>query len=139
MADFTTYTNALRTRLAAFTDLPLYWPNDDRVPTLDVAPAGFVYSEIRVMDEEPATLGPNGQRSHRDYGELSIYVYVPHGTRAGTAEAYAEEIRALFKTTDVEGVVMTRRTIGPGARSESGVGRFWGVPVILQFYANRTE
>ncbi len=140
MADFTTYTAALRARLIAeFTALPLYWPNDDRTPTLEAAPNGFVYSEIEVRDEEPASLGPNGQRSHRDYGEFRIYVYVPRGSLAGTAEGYAEQIRAAFKVPDVPDVVFTRRTIGAGQASENDVGRFWAVPVILQFYANRTE
>lgn len=140
MADFTGYVNAMRTKLQEFTTLPLYWPNDDRTPTLEDAPNGFVYSEIRVLDEQPASLGTSGNRVHRDYGELAITVFVPAGSRAGTAESYAEQIRALFKMSgSVSGVVFTRRTIGIGQRSENAVGRFWGVPVILQFFADRTE
>lgn len=139
VADFTTYAAALRTRLQGFTALPLYWPNDNRTPTPADAPNGFVFSEVRLTDESPASLGFNGARVHRDYGEFAVYVYVPAGTRIGTAEGYAEQIRALFKMTDVEGVIFTRRYIGPGARTESGVGLFWSVPLILQFFADRTE
>lgn len=139
MSDFTTYANAFRTRLQSFAALPLYWPNDERAPTLDVAPNGFVFSEIRVEREEPASLGLAGGRLHRDYGEFAIYVYVPHGSRVGTAEAHAQTIRNLFKMSDVSGVVITNRTIGPGVRSENSVGRFWGVPIIVQFFSDRTE
>lgn len=139
MADYTGYIAAIRTRLQAFTALPLYWPNDDRTPTLEAAPSGFVYSSIRVTDEGPASLGPDGQRWHRDSGELAVYVYVPVGSLAGTAEGYAEQIRALFKMSSVSGVTFLRRTIGEGRRSENAVGRFWAVPLTLQFTADRQE
>lgn len=89
------------------------------------------------------SLGQSPNRWHRDFGEFAVYVYVPRGSRVGTAETYAEQIRALFKMGDVEGVTITNRTIGPGAVTDSGTdaasGRYWGVPVIMAFYANRKE
>lgn len=139
MPDFAATTAALRTRLQTFTDLPLYWPNDDRTPTLEVAPNGFIYSEVRHVDERPISLGPDGERVHRDFGELAIYVYVPRGSKIGTAETHAQTIRNLFKLSAVAGIKCTRRTIGQGAASESDVGRFWSVPVVVEFFTDRTE
>jgi hypothetical protein len=140
LADFTTYANAFRERLEDFTALPLYWPNDDRSPAGE--PNGFVYSEIRVLREQPMSLGQSPNRWHRDFGEFAIYVYVPKGSRVGTAEGYAEQIRALFKMSNVAGATITNRTIGPGVVAGSGAdssGRYWGVPVILAFHADRKE
>lgn len=126
---------ALRTALSAFTALPLYWPNDPRDPPLD----GFVYSEIRVTDEKPVTIGVNGTRKHRDTGEFAVYIYVPAGSLAGAAEQHAETIRALFGVTDIPGVVVTRRTIGQGQIVDGPNGRNWAVPVIVEWFSDRTE
>lgn len=141
MSDFVAAAAALRTRLEEFDALPLYWPNDDRTPTLENAPNGFVYSEIRLLDERQMTLAPTGDRTHRDFGELAIYVYVPAGSLVGTAEAHAQTIRNLFKLDAIDGVYCTRRTIGAGQSTGTPAtpGRFWGVPVIVEFFTDRTE
>jgi hypothetical protein len=131
--------NIRQALVTGFTALPLFWPNDDREPTLDVAPAGFIYSEPRLLDEGQRTLGPVGHRTHRDVGEMAIYVYVPQGTKAGAAEGHAEAIRALFGTTAVPGVIVTRRYIGAGAHVNGPTGRFWAVPVIIEWWSDRTE
>ena len=132
--------NALRAALeAGFSALPLRWPNDDRLATLDVAPNGFVYSEARLSSEGPASIGEDGTRTHRDSGEFAIYVYVPRGTLAGTAEAHAEAIRDIFKVRAVSGVVITSRTIGAGATVEGPNGRFWAVPVYINWFSDRIE
>ncbi len=139
MSDFTTYANALRGVLeSGFTALPLRWPNDDADATVDLAPDGFVYSEIRVLDEKAVSLGPAGDQWRRDSGELSIYVYVPARTKVGTAEAYAQQIRALYPV-DVAGVKVTRKTIGIGQGTDQPQGRYWAVPVIISFFADRKE
>lgn len=139
MADFVATVAALRTRLEAFAGLPLYWPNDARTPSLDVAPDGFVYSEIRHTNERPMTLGRDGDRVHRDFGELVVYVYVPAGSHTGAAEAHAQTIRNLFRMTAVPDVICTRRTIGTGGNSENKFGRFWSVPVVIDFHTDRLE
>lgn len=139
MADFVAANAALRTRLQEFVALPLYWPNDARTPTLEAAPDGFVYSEIRHTDERPMTLGPDGNRLHRDYGEMAIYVYVPAGKHTGGAEAHAQAIRNLFKMGAVGDIVCTSRTIGTGAAADNALGRFWSVPIIVQFHTDRLE
>jgi len=140
VADYVATLAALRTALATgFTALPLYWPNDDREPDLTAAPNGFVYSEPRLLDEAQKTIGPAGTRVHRDVGEMAIYVYVPHKTRAGTAEAHAQAIRALFGTTAIPGVVVTRRTIGQGENVNGPTGRFWAVPLVVEWWTDRTE
>lgn len=139
MSDLVATFNALRARLATWTTLPLYWPNDDRTPTLnsDTAPNGYVFSEIRITDEAQMSLGSPTFR--RDYGELSVYVNVPLGTRTGTAEQYAQELRALFGTLDVAGVVVTRKTMDLGQLVESSDGRLWSVRVGIEWFADRTE
>lgn len=137
MSDFVSTADALRTRLQAFTSLPLFWPNDDRTPTPELAPNGFVYSEIAVQDEQQMTLG--NPALHRDYGELTIYVYVPRGSRIGTAEGYAEQIRGLFGTTAVSGVNVTKKTIGRGQGVDGPSGKAYAVPVYIEFNADRTE
>lgn len=140
MADFVATLAALRSALeAGFSALPLYWPNDPREPTLEDCPNGFVFSEGRLLDERASTLGPAGARTHRDTGEFLITVFVPAGTLAGAAEGHAEAIRALFKTRSVAGVVTTRRTIGQGQHVNGPLGRFWAVPVVIEYFTDRTE
>lgn len=140
MSNFVAAANALRAALqAGFTTLPLFWPNDPRDPTLDIAPNGFVYSEARVLTEGPVTLGQTGTRTHRDVGELAIYVYVPQGKLIGTAEGYAEAIRALFGVTAISGVIVTSRTIGQGQLVSGPNGRAWSIPIIIQWFSDRTE
>lgn len=135
--DFTDYASAIRTRLQEFTALPHFWPNDVR----DAASArdGFIYSEIEVFDEKQVSLGGEGSRRHRDWARLTAIVYVPARTLAGTAEGYAQQIRALFKSGAVEGVCVTRRTIGTGQGLDSTAGAYWGVPVYVDFWADRIE
>lgn len=139
MADIVSTLAALRVRLQSFTDLPLYYPNDSGEPSIKNAPNGFVYSEAQVLDERPISLGPNGGRMHRDFGEFMIYVNVPRNTKAGTAEGYAQTIRNLFGMTDVAGVVITRKTIQLGTIVESSDGRLWSVPLRIEWFADRTE
>lgn len=142
MGDFTDTADALRAKLAEFTALPVYWPNGDQ-PSIDAAPAGFVYSEVHGYTGYQMCLGfADGQRESRDEGELEIWVCVPRGSRAGAAEQYAEQIRALFQPNNVSGVTVNRRTIGRGR--ESGAvngqsGRVWAVPVVIQWHADRVE
>jgi hypothetical protein len=140
VADFEASAEALRNRLiAGFTDLPIYWPNDPRDPADNpAAKGGWVLSEIRLLDEGPASMGADGNRLHRDDGELAIYVNVPVGSKTGTAEKHAAAIRALFKIKAVAGVTITRRVIGSGERID-GVGRWWSVPLIIEWNAYRVE
>lgn len=139
MSDIAATFAALRNKLAEFTALPLYWPNDDRTPSLDsvTAPAGYVYSEIRVQDEEQIELGATGTR--RDHGEMLIYVNVPRGTRTGGAEAYAEQIRALFTPANITGVTVLSKTVDFGSPVESDKGRLWSVPIRIEWFADRVE
>lgn len=142
MADFKATADALRTKLSEFVALPLFWPNGETEPSLDAAPAGYVYSEVNGYAGRQISLGLEGERESRDEGELEIWVCVPRGSRAGAAESYAEQIRALFQPTNVPGVTIDRRTIGRGR--ESGAvngpsGRVWAVPVIINWYADRLE
>lgn len=138
MADYPDTVNALRTRLTAFTALPHYWPNDDREPTPADAPNGFVVSETRVLVSGRILLGST-PLNYRDRGELVAYVYVPAGTRAGTAEAHAQAIRALFTTDAVAGVIVTSTRVDAGQFVNGPAGRVWAVPVIIEWYTDRTE
>lgn len=139
MSDFVTTANALRTQLATFTTLPIVWPNSDVDVSLAEMPIGFVYAEIGEQDERPIQLGTTGNRQHRMWGELAIYLYVPTGSLVGTAEGYAQTIRALFAVDAVSNVVITRKTIGAGRGAVGPGGRFYCVPVIVNFWADRTE
>ena len=142
MADFKATAAALRSKLQEFTALPLFWPNGNAEPSLSAAPAGYVYSEVHGYAGRQISLGLTGQRESRDEGELEIWVCVPRQSGVGTAEGYAEQIRALFQPTNVAGVTIDRRTIGRGR--ESGAvngpsGRVWAVPIVINWYADRTE
>ena len=142
MADFTDTANALRTKLVEFTALPLFFENGESEPSIDVAPAGFVYCEVHGFDGRQYSLGLEGGREFRDRGELEIWVCVPRGSRAGQAEQYAEQIRALFQPTALGGVEIGKRTIGRGR--ESGAvngpnGRVWAVPIVIEWHAARLE
>lgn len=137
MSDLTTTYNALRAKLAEFTTLPLYWPNDDRTPTPEAAPNGYVYSEIGLQDERRAELGAGSTR--RDFGEMEIWVLVPRGSKAGTAEAYAQQIRALFGEVNVSGVVITRKVVENGRMIATNMGRNYCVPIRISFWADRLE
>lgn len=142
MADFEISAAALRGKLeTGFTALPLYWPNDPRDPIKTGGKDGWVYSELRVIDEGAVSLGADGQRTHRDTGEFEIFVYVPRGTLAGTAEAHAASIRTLYGVNSLigQGVRVTRRTIGRGELVDGPDGRWWAVPVLIEWFADRTE
>lgn len=140
MSNFVAATAALRTALeTGFTALPLYWPNGSSDPTLADAPNGFVFSRVRLLDEGAVSIGPNGARTHRDRGEFAVYVYVPAGTLSGAAEAHAEAIRALFGVTSVADVIVTRRTIAEGRDVDGPYGRLWCVPVLVEWFSDRTE
>jgi len=140
VADFEATAAALRNHLIAnFTALPLFWPNDDRKPAANGGRDGWVLSEIRLLDERPITIGPDGNRRHRDTGEFAIYVYVPVGSKAGTVEKHAAAIRAAFAHSARTDVIITRRTIGAGEHVNGASGRWWCVPVIVEWYSDRTE
>lgn len=142
MSDYVATADALRTRLQDnFTALPIYYSNDDREPTLADAPQGFVMAHVNLSDERQISLGLEGDRLHRDFGELAVYVYVPRNSRVGQAEEYAEQIRALFKTTAVQNVTVTRRVIGRGAdvSNRDGQSRAYCIPVFVEFFADRLE
>jgi hypothetical protein len=137
MSDFATTFNALRAKLQEFTTLPIYWPNDSRTPTLKDAPSGYVYSEIRVQDEAQIELGSSA--THRDTGELEIWVMVPRGTQTGTAETYAQTIRALFGVSNVSGVIVNRKIVEPGRIVPTNFGRMYCVPIRIDWWADRLE
>lgn len=142
MSDYVATADALRTRLQDnFTGLPIFYANDDREPSLKNERDGFVVAHVNVSDERQVSLGLEGGRLHRDYGELAVYIYVPRNSRIGTAEGYAEQIRALFKTTALDGIVVTRRTIGRGADVSNGDGqsRAFCVPVFIEWHSDRME
>ena len=132
----------LESNRAAFGNLPVYYPNDDRdTPTLAVAKKGFVVARVNVQDEGAISLGPDGARFHRDQGELAVYIYVPRGSRSGDAMAHAQAIRQLFKTNAVQGVTIERRVIGRGDEVEGpkGASRAYCVPVFVEWFTDRLE
>lgn len=136
MADFTAAVGALRARLEAnFAALPIYWPNDPREPNVN----GFVYCEAYLVDENAVSLGFDGERRHRDLGELVVNVYVPAGTLIGAAESYANTIRNLFSPNSVADVQITSRRIGRGQRVSGGSGGWYAVPVIVEWFSDRIE
>lgn len=142
MSDYVATVDALLTRLTSgFTALPIYHPNDDRSPTLEKAKNGFVLTQVRINEESQISLGLEGSRLHRDYGEFTAYIYVPSGSRAGAAWQHAEAIRNLFKSDAVQGVNVTSRTIGGGANVEGpkANSRAFCVPVFVEFFTDRTE
>lgn len=124
--------------LQQFTALPIYYPNDSKTGFIDDAMTGYVYTECRMVDERQISLGGVGGRQHRDYGEMLVLVAVPRETRAGTAEAYATQIRALFLTDSVPGVVVTRRVIDAGT-VETSSGRFFAIPLRIEWFSDRME
>lgn len=141
MSDIVATFAALRSRLEDnFASLPVHWANEPgEGPTLADAPNGYVLAELHVQDEALVGLGPSGGRTHRDFGTFDVYICVPAGSKIGTAEGYAEEIRALFKVGAIAGVDITRRTLGRGELSESATGRLWCLPVVIEWTADRTE
>lgn len=140
MTDFAATVNALRNRLATeFTALPLYWPNGDKDPVTDGATTGFVFSEARLVHEGPVTLGFDGERLHRDLGEFVVTIYVPTGSRIGAVEAHAENVRRSFGVNSVPGLRITRRVIGSGVPVDGPMGRWYAVPVIIEFQSDRME
>lgn len=139
MANYVATMNALRGKLAEFTALPLYWPNDSRAPSPADAPLGFVFSEGRILDETPITLGPNGARFHRDYGEFMVYVYVPRKSKIGQAETWAQQIRELFGLTAIDGIHITSRVIEAGDLVDSSFGQYYAIPIRIEFNTDRLE
>ena len=140
MSDFVATVDAFRTRLeTSFTALPVYWPNDDRDPIATGGAKGWIYAEMEIIDERPVSLGHDGIRRHRDIGVFEVIVYVPRGTRTGLAEQHAETIRNLFKANSVAGCQITSRRIGVGDTVEGPQGRWYAVPVRIEFFTDRTE
>ncbi len=140
MSDFDAAAAALRAHLETnFTALPLRWPNDEREATLKDCPNGFVYSEAFAGVSHQ--IGINGASGipWRDYGTFSVLVYVPRGTRIGAAEGYAKQIRALFGVGSVPGVIVTSKALGAGQGVDSTLGKFYCVPVTIEWFSDRTE
>lgn len=137
---YTEAVNALRAHLDASTTLPCYWPNSPTNPADDTAAqTGWVFSEAFLQDERPVSLGPSGSRAHRDYGEFAIYVYVPLGSKIGTAETTVEGIRAAFGMTTIPGLVIDKKTIQRGEEVTGPNGRWYAVPLILEWWTDRVE
>lgn len=139
MPDFVSSADAVRAKLSEFTALPLFWPNDGRDATGVTAPNGFVYSALRTLDERPASLGNGGTSWRRDYLELEIFIYVPAGTLIGQAEQHAQQIRALFGVNSVNGVVVTKKQIGAGQALDMPQGKYFALPVYINFFSDRLE
>lgn len=144
MPDYVATANALRAKLNEFVALPRYWPNSEAQPAIDAAPNGFVYSEIRMADGRQESLGTEGNRLFRDYGELVVWVCVPRGSSAGTAEQYAQQIRALFAPVHLSDVLINSRAIGKGRdgsynQSDDASHRVWCIPVIIEWSSDRLE
>lgn len=140
MSDYAATMAAFRNKLiAGFTALPLYYPNDPRSPIDEGHIDGFVYSEGHVFAEEPASLGFDGERLHRDHGEYIVTVYVPVSSHVGTAEGHAQTIRNLFGPNGVTGVHILGRTIGTGRRIEGPLGRWFAISVVIDFWTDRIE
>lgn len=139
MSDIVDHLATLRNVLVnGFTQLPLYWPNDDRAPTLENAPSGFVYSENHSQDEQQITFGgPTARR--RDFGEFQVLVYVPRGTKIGTAELYAQQIRALYTTNPANGLVVKRKIIDDGGTVDGPNGRWYAVSLRIEWFGDRLE
>ena len=144
MSDITTSVGVLRAILEAFVPtglptLPRYYANSDTAPTLDNAPNGFIYSENRIQDERPVGFGNTGQMVRRDFGEFLIYVYVPRGTKVGTAEAYATQLRAAFPVQLGSGVFVTRKLMDAGQMIDGPNGREYATGVRIEWFADRLE
>lgn len=138
MSEFTTAADALRTTLqSGFTTLPLFWPNDDRVPSAKNAPNGFVYSEVFLQDERAVSLA-NPQTLRRDFGAFMIYVNVPRKSKIGTAEAYAAQIRALFPINS-NGIIVQRKLIETAQITDGPSGKLYTVPVRVEWFSDRLE
>lgn len=129
--------NAIRAKVKATATLPTYWPNDAREPKAEGA--GFVYTECRLIDERPISLGPTGSRTHRDTGEATIYVYVPQGKGTKKAETEAQILRDAFAVDAVAGVTVTNKTIGLGSPVEGPGGRWFAIPVVISWFSDRVE
>ena len=142
MADYVATANALRTKLQEFTGLPIFWENGDTKPSPDTCPNGYVYAEVDTLSSQQITLGGLGNREFRDFGEFIVSVHVPRGSRAGTAEQHAQDIRALFQPPTLGEVVIGDRTIAKGREAgavNGPLGTTWCVPVIIDWYADRKE
>lgn len=140
MADYLATVGALRGHLETnFTALPVRWPNDSRDADLQTCPNGFVYSEIEVSTEGPATIGGAGNRTHRDTGTMYVLVYVPLKSLPGIAEQHASALRDLFNVNSVPGVNVTSRAIGRGEHVNGPGGRFYSVPLTIAFFSDRIE
>lgn len=140
MSDFVTTAAAFRSHLEDnFTALPVYWPNDDRDPIASGGAKGWVYAELYVVDERPVSLGYDGTRRHRDTCIFDVFVYMPRGSRTGLAEQHAQTIRNLFKSNSIPGAPITSRRIGLGETVEGPQGRWYAVPIRIEFFTDRTE
>lgn len=139
MADFVDTANTLRTKLKEFTALPIFWENGDVQPNPQSCPDGYVYAEVDMYSSQSIALG---NTEFRDVGEFVVSVHVPRGSRAGAAEQYAQDIRALFQPSALGDVRIEDRKIakGRGAGAVNGpLGATWCVPVIIEWYADRKE
>jgi hypothetical protein len=131
----------MRDRLDSnFTTIPITHGNDDFDPAAN-GQNGWVFTKIGLLAEGSVSIGAPGEVLHRDVGEFHVWVYVPRGAQVGTAESYAEQIRDLFKSDAIPGIVIRSRSIRDGmADGTVGAdGRWWGIPIVIQFQYDRIE
>jgi hypothetical protein len=139
MADFTATVAALRSILAGYSALPIFWPNSTAQPSRRSAPDGFVIPHASIVAEKQATLGPPGVGVQRDYGVFHANVYTWRGQMVGGAEEHATAIRALFPRRLSDDIVITSKRIGNGVAVDGPSGHAYCIPVTIEFFADRVD
>lgn len=129
---------AIRSYLEAnFTALPITWGNDNFDPAAS-GPNGWVYVRIALTHGEQVAMCQIGQGLFRDHGACHVWVYVPRGSKVGLAESTATAIRKLFADQPIDGIIFGQRAIGAGG-VDGANGMWWGVPVAINWWADRVE
>lgn len=90
--------NAVRDHQAAgWTTLPVYYPNDVAVPTLNGA--SFVQTEFPLGAATRRTLVQGGL--HEEVGTIRFIIHVRLKTGSDVAFGYADELAALFRSIEL--------------------------------------
>lgn len=109
---------------------PIQWPNED----FD-RPKGspFLAADMVGAAGEPVEMGPNAQWD--EDGTLHVQVFVPWGYGSEPGRQLARQVVRLFQPpAAASGPVLYRRcSIGAGEKEQEGEGKWWVLPVWVDF------
>lgn len=116
---------------AGFTRCGAIRMNSVGEPPADGSP--FVVLQFPLGREEHVGLGQVGQRTFREEGVARFVLHMPRGSGTADALDWTDEIRALFRAVQFDGV-STLSPSPPVLNDDADLGTYFVVSTAVEFY-----